>query len=128
MVKTVDKKLYKNYLKKAEEQLDVAKYAFDRAEYTAAVTASIHSVINAIDAIAVFYLGKRHSERHEDSLNIIKGTIDEGEYNEINKQFTGLIELKNEAEYQPYLMEKGQAEDAVKRASRILLKAKQMLQ
>ena len=41
--------------------LDVAEYAAKQSENNAAVTASVHCAINAIDAVAVFYLGKRHS-------------------------------------------------------------------
>ena len=127
MVRVVDKKLYKNYLKKAEEMLDVAEYAANKSKNNAAVTAAIHCAINAIDSLAVFYFGKRHSRRHEDALDVIKGALIEIEFREIAKQFNGLIELKNEAEYQPDLMERQQAKDAVKRASRILSKVQEKL-
>ncbi len=43
------------------------------------------------------------------------------------KQFSALIELKNEAEYQPDLMERQQANDAIKRASRMLSKVQEKL-
>lgn len=127
MVKAVDKNLYKNYLKKAEEMLDVAEYASNKSKNNAAVTAAVHCAINAIDSLAVFYFGKRHSGKHEDALDAIKGAVSEIEFKEIAKQFNGLIELKNEAEYQPDLMERQQAKDAVKRASRILSRVKEKL-
>ncbi len=120
MVKAVDKTLYKNYLKKAEEMLDVAEYAVNKSKNNAAVTAAIHCAINAIDSLAVFYFGRRHSGRHEDALEVIKAALSETEFKEIRKQFSGLIELKNQAEYQPDLMERQQANDAIRRASRIL--------
>jgi len=41
MVKPVDKKLYKNYLQKAEEMLDMAQYALSESKNNAAVMASI---------------------------------------------------------------------------------------
>lgn len=122
MAKPADKTVYRNYLKKAEEMLDVAKHSASKSRNTAAVTNAIHSAINAIDALAVFYVGKRHSGRHEDAIDLIRGALSESEFKEVKKQFSGLIELKNEAEYQPYLMQKQQADDAVKRASRILAK------
>ena len=37
MAKTVDRRLYENYLQKAEEMLDVAKYAIGASESDAAV-------------------------------------------------------------------------------------------
>jgi len=127
LVGVVDKRLYKNYLRKAEEMLHVAEYAANKSKNNAAVTAAIHCAINAIDSLTVFYFGKRHTGRHEDALDIIKGTLSAIELREIAKQFNGLIELKNEAEYQPDLMEKRQADDAVKRASRILSKVREKL-
>jgi len=127
LVRAVEKKLYKNYLKKAEEMLDVAEYAANKSKNNAAVTAAIHCAINAIDSLAVFYFGKRHSGKHEDALDVIKGALGEIEFRELVKQFSGLIELKNEAEYQPDLMERQQANDAIKRASRILSKVQEKL-
>jgi len=127
MVRPVDKGLYKNYLQKAEEMLEVAKYAANTSKNNAAVTASIHSAINALDALAVFYFGKRHSGTHEDALNTIKGALNGNELGDMAKQFSGLIALKNQAEYQPDLMLIQDASDAIIRASRILSKVKQKL-
>lgn len=127
MSKPVDKRLYRNYLQKAEEMLDVAKYAVGQSKNNAAVADSVHCAINAIDAFAVFYLGRRHSGGHEGALNTIKGTVTEAEFRDLAKQFGGLIALKNEAEYQPDLMRTSEARDAVTRASRILSKLQQKL-
>jgi HEPN domain-containing protein len=128
MVKPVDKKLYKNYLQKAEEMLEMAQYALGESKNNAAVMASIHCSISAMDALAVFYLGKRHSGIHEQALDSVNGALSETEFKEIAKQFGGLIELKNQAEYQPDLMGERQAADAVSRASRILSRIKQKLE
>lgn len=127
MAKTADKRLYRNYLQKAEEMLDVAQYAVHGSKNNAAVAASVHCAISAIDALAVFYLGRRHTGGHEEAMNTIKGAVSEAEFREMAKQFSGLIALKNEAEYQPDLMKEAQARDAFTRASRILSKAKQKL-
>jgi len=104
VVKPVDKRLYENYLRKAEEMLDVAQYAIGASKTNAAVVASVHCAINAMDALSVFYFGRRHSGGHEEALGAIKGAVTVGEFNEVAKQFGGLMELKNEAEYQPDLM------------------------
>jgi len=55
------------------------------------------------------------------------GAFDENEFRDIAKQFSGLIGLKNEAEYRPDLMKGSQASDALRRASRILSKVRQKL-
>jgi len=127
MAKPVDKSLYRNYLQKSEEMLDVARYAADRSKNNAAVAASVHCAINAIDALAVFYFGKRHSGGHEEALNSVKGALGEAEFRDMAKQFMGLIALKNQAEYQPDLMKGSQARDAVTRGSRIISKVKEKL-
>lgn len=107
--------------------LEVAKYAANTSKNNAAVTASIHCTINALDALAVFYFGKRHSGTHEDALNTIKGAMNGNEFGDMSKQFSGLIALKNQVEYQPDLMQIKDASDAIRRASRILSKVKQKL-
>jgi HEPN domain-containing protein len=122
VVKPVDKKLYRNYLQKAEEMLEMARYAVTSSKNNAAVVASIHCAINAMDALSVFYFGKRQSGMHETALDLLRGALSEGEFKEVSKQFGGLIELKNQAEYQPDLMDQRQAADAVRRAERILSK------
>ena len=127
MAKPVNKRLYKNYLQKSEEMLDVARYAANTSKNNAAVASSVHCAINAIDALAVFYFGRRHGGGHEEALDAIRGAFDENEFRDIAKQFSGLIGLKNEAEYQPDLMKGSQASDAVRRASRILSKVRQKL-
>ena len=127
MVRPVGKRLYKNYLRKSEEMLDVARYAANTSKNNAAVASSVHCAINAIDALAVFYFGKRHSGGHAEALDAIRGAFGENEFRDIAKQFSGLIGLKNEAEYQPDLMTGSQASDAVRRASRILSKVRQKL-
>lgn len=68
MVKPVDKRLNGNYLRKAEEMLDVAQYAIGASESNAAVVASVHCAISAMDALSVFYFGKRHGGGHEEAL------------------------------------------------------------
>jgi len=100
----VDKAKYINYLNKAEEFLDVANAALKQSKNNAAVANAVHSAINAIDSLAVFYFGKRHAGKHEDAIGAIKGALKNSEYDEISKQFGGLMELKNEAEYQPNMI------------------------
>jgi hypothetical protein len=125
VVRPVDKRLYRNYLLKAEEMLDMAQYAMTASKNNAAVVESIHSAINAVDALSVFYFGKRHDGAHEQALESVRGALSGTEFKELAKQFSGLIELKNQAEYQPDLMGERQASDAVRRASRILSKMKE---
>src|ERR1700733_13553068 len=108
--------------------LDMARYALAASKNDAAVVTSVHCAINAMDALAVFYFGKRDSGAHEQALDSVRGALSENVFKEVARQFGGLMELKNQAEYQPDLMGERQAEDAVRRASRILSKVKQKLE
>ncbi len=123
----VNKQLYKNYLKKAEDMLGMAKLALEGSKYNAAVVSSIHCAINSLDALAVFYLGQRYSGGHEGALVLIKPALNPGEFEDLSKQYGGLIELKNRAEYQPELMGAREANDAVKRAERIFARTSEKL-
>ena len=107
--------------------LEVAKHASDSSKNNAAVVSSIHCAINALDAFAVFYFGERHGGSHESALDAIKSALSKSEFDDLSKQFGGLIELKNQAEYQPDLMSSRDASNAVKRASRIFSKVKEKL-
>ena len=124
MAKSLDNSLYKNYMLKSEEMLAVARHAAETFKNNVAVVTSIHCAIDAFDALTIFYSGRRNSGNHEESLSAIKGAMSESEIEDVAKQFGGLMELKNRAEYQPDLMGARDASEAVKRASRIILKVK----
>lgn len=60
-------------------------------------------------------------------LVLIKGIFSPTEYEEIRKQFTSLMSMKNASEYQPDLMDEGEAEKSVKWAERIVGKVREKL-
>ena len=88
---------------------------------------AIHSSINALDALTTFYLSKRASGAHTDVLSLLKGIFTSLEYQDIQKQFTSLLNLKNASEYQSDLMTEKDAQNAVKWSERILVRAKEKL-
>ena len=124
MTRTVDEKKAVNYLRKADGALRMAKIAIKEGEYDNATMSAIHSAINALDALTVSFLGKRASGAHTDVLSFLKGIFTSTEYRDLQKQFTSLLNMKNTSEYQPDLMGRQDAEDAVKWAERILAKVK----
>ena len=127
MPKTVDTKKATGYLTKAENSLHMAKVAIREKAYDNAVMSAVHSAINALDALTVSYLGKRASGAHTDVLSLIKGILDTTGYNDVKKQFTSLLSMKNESEYQPDLMSSGDANNAVRWAERIVTRVKAKL-
>lgn len=120
MTKSVDKSKSQNYMEKAENLLEIARYALDNKKYDAAVINAVHSAINALDSFTVLERGLRASGEHDDVLALIKGLLSSDEYAYIKKQFSSLLNLKNTVEYQPDFMSPKEAEDSVKWAERIL--------
>lgn len=124
MTRSIDQGKAINYLTKAENSLHIAKIALKEKAYDTAVMDAVHSSINALDALTTFYLGKRSSDQHTDVLNLIKGILTSDEFKDVKKQFSALLSMKNESEYQPDLMNGTDAEKAIMRAEHILNKVK----
>ena len=127
MTRRVDTEEGKNYLKKAEDALHVAKIAIDEGAFDSSIMNSIHSAINALDFLAVTVLGKRASGAHTDALLTVKSIFTTAEYSDLSKQFRSLMSKKNISEYEPDLMSKEEAENCLKRAERILDLVKQKI-
>ncbi|MGI0036745.1 MAG: HEPN domain-containing protein [Nitrososphaera sp.] len=127
MTRSIDSDQYKNYLKKAEGSLSIAKIAITKGAHDNAVMSAVHSAINALDALTTSYLGKRASGSHTDALSLVKGIFDSGEYHDLQKQYSSLISMKNASEYEADLMRQEDAEKAVKWAERIINKVKDKL-
>lgn len=128
MTRSIDSSKAKNYLRKAEDSLYMAKIATKEGKYDNAVMSAVHSAINALDALTTSYLNKRASGSHTDVLSLVKGIFDPSEYRDVQRQFTSLLSLKNASEYQPDFMDEGDAKNAVKWVERIVSKVKEKLQ
>lgn len=122
MTRSVDPSKAANYIIKAEELLKTANDSLMNKMYNSAVTNAVHSSINALDALAVKFKGKRGSDDHTEVLELIKGILLPPQYEDIKKQFTFLINKKNTSEYQPDLMTEKDANETIKWAERILSK------
>lgn len=122
MARSVDPSKATNYIIKAEELLKTARDSLTSKRYNSVVTNAVHSSINALDALAVKFKGKRGSDDHTEVLSIVQGILTYPQYEEIKKQFVFLINKKNVSEYQPDLMTEKDANEAIKWAERILSK------
>ena len=116
----MNRSLYRNYLTKSEDSLEIATLALGRSKHAVAVSNSVHCGISAVDALAVFKFGRRHTGGHEGALRFVQGALSDGEFKELSREYAMLMRLKNEAEYQPDLMTPAQARDSLARAGRIL--------
>lgn len=118
----VEKSLYINYLKRAEECLHAAKNSFSIQEWNAATINAIHSCISACDAICIYFLGKRHAgESHNDAVTIFRTIkVDDQEINTNANRALRILRIKNMAEYEERLVHRSEAEKVLKDCERFL--------
>jgi len=125
----VEKSLYTNYLKRADECCHAAKNSFEAQEYNAATISAIHACIAASDAMCIYYLGKRNaSENHNEAVALFK-TIksDDESINTNANRLSRTLSIKNMAEYEDRLVFRTEAEKALKDCGRFLEYAKTKL-
>lgn len=125
----IEKALYINYLKRAEECIHAARNSFASQEWNAATINAIHCSIAASDAVCVYFLGKRHiGENHGDVAKLLK-TIKPGDegLNVNANRVTRIIGIKNMAEYEERLVYKSEAERVLKDCERFLEYTKKKL-
>ena len=118
----VQKSLYTNYLKRAEECYHAAKNSFEAQEWNAATISAIHTCIAASDAMCIYFLGKRNaSENHNEAAALFK-TIksDDEQINTNVSRISRILSIKNMAEYEDRLVIRTEAEKALKDCERFL--------
>lgn len=125
--KSVSKDTYKIFLSKSEEFLSAADYSLGEENLNAAAGCAAQSAISALNALTAFYLRRVHAGRkHEDAARL----MDEEEITNLEgkkksaRQFRKIVQNKTKAEYEERNLFKGEAEDSVKRAKRLLNWAK----
>jgi uncharacterized protein (UPF0332 family) len=124
----VEKSLYINYFKRAEECLHAAKNSFNNQRWNAATISAIHSSISACDAMCAYFLGKRHAgENHNDAIALFK-TIKSGqEINTNANRIARILHIKNMAEYEERLIFMPEAQKVLKDCKRFLDYVKKQL-
>lgn len=112
----VNKSLYANYLKRAEECYYAAIKCFKNADWNAATICAIHACISACDAMCIYYLGARHAgENHNNAVRLFKTIpIQSGNLNRNANRLNKIVSIKNMAEYEERLVFKFEVEKIVK--------------
>jgi len=125
----VAKALYVNYLKRAEECYHAAGHSFAEQEWNAATINAIHASIAAVDALCVYYLGKRNaSDSHNGAVALLKSLPLDTVGKATNAtRLARIIGIKNMAEYEERLVYRTEAEKAMKDGERLLEYAKAKL-
>lgn len=125
----VEKSLYTNYLKRAEECYHAAKNSFKTQEWNAATISAIHACIAASDAMCIYFLGKRNaSENHNEAAALFK-TIksNDAEIDANANRISRILSIKNMAEYEDRLVFKIEAEKILKDCERFFEYVKKKL-
>lgn len=116
----VPKSHYSNYLKRAEECLTAAQLAYEREEWNSSAINSIHAVISLVDAMCIYFLGKRHSgENHNDAAGLFKSIKDDEDTNTNANRIIRVLRMKNMAEYEERLVIRLEADKILKDAERL---------
>ncbi|HDQ26487.1 MAG TPA: HEPN domain-containing protein [bacterium] len=119
----VDKYLYVNYLKRANECLKSAQRELQEGALSSSAICAIHSCISAVDSICVYYLGKRGAGiRHEDAVELMMSIKEVGheELSAVKAKVIRVLKIKNMAEYEERLVKKNEAEKLCENAAVIL--------
>ncbi len=118
--RAVDRHEFRSYARKAEEHHAAMVFCHGREMWNACVVNAIHCAISSADALTVFYLGFRSSgERHHDVLSLLeKLGIGHKEISSKSQQLASLLSIKNAAEYEERLMDRHDAESAMKACER----------
>lgn len=126
--KDVEKSYYRNYLQRAEECFNAAKYSFDCGEWNAAAISAIHSCIAACDAMCVYYLGKRNSgENHNNAAVLFQSIRTDESISTNSNRIVRVLRIKNMAEYEERLVFKSETEKILLDCERLLTYVKQEL-
>ncbi len=116
MVKEVRKSESSSYLKQAEEFLELAKGGFERGFYNAAGFNAIQAIINANDAVCIYFLGRRASTDHREAVKLHTDIIRIMNDASQRRRLSGALEQRSEVGYLGKPISKSIAEKLLKDA------------
>lgn len=120
-IQKVEKHLYSNYLKKAQEYLEGMKDELTNKRWNLAVLAGVHCTISASDALTIFFLGKKHKGiKHSDAAKLLASVeeLDSKELAEKSSQFISILDFKTPVEYGKTVFKEPDARELAKRVER----------
>jgi hypothetical protein len=117
----VEKYMYSNYLRKAQEYLEGMKDELVNRRWNLAVLAGVHCAISACDALTVFFSGKKHKGiKHADAAKLLASIegLDPKELREKSNQFISVLDFKTPVEYDKTVFTESDARELAKRVER----------
>lgn len=124
----VQKDIYNNYWKKAQEYQEAMGKAMISKNWNAASLNAVHAGISANDAVLVFYHGIRSvSSKHADAVKLLRSLMKKDDAKIAATHLSKLIYSKNIIEYESRLFKQDEAYALTKHANKFLDWAKSVL-
>ncbi len=127
MVKEIRKKEAFQYIKQAEEFLTSAKQILENKRYNAAGFNAIQSMINANDALTIYFLERRASKDHREAIkmhiDVIRIINDRSQRNRLKEA----LDLRSYVGYLGTPISKRDAEKLVRSATQFILWVKKYI-
>jgi HEPN domain-containing protein len=120
MVRKVTKIEASDYLKKAEEFLSSAQDNLTKGRFNAAGFEATQSIINANDALTIYFLEQRASKDHKEAVKLhvdVVRVINDGSGRQILKN---ALEARSEVGYLGRAITQGEAQNLVKSAIKFI--------
>jgi HEPN domain-containing protein len=117
----VERHLYLNYLRKAQEYLEGMKAELAAGRWNLAVLAGVHCTISACDALTVFFLGRKHKGiKHADAARLLSSIegLDPRELREKSNQLISILDFKTPVEYDKTVFTESDARELEKKVER----------
>ncbi len=121
-MRSVNRTLAPNYMKKAEQHVAEAFEALSAERSDTAVLLAIHAGISAVDAACVASAGVRSaSQTHADQARLVRQLLpDDEDAQRVATQLEALIDRKNTVEYEARRYRPEDAQVTTKQAQRIV--------
>ncbi len=120
--------LYRNYLEKADEFLEMAKGAYEKRKWNASVSSAVHAGISAADALTTFFLKERSAgSEHGQVFQLLSRLPLRAEERKQLDHLQRLLGAKNKAEYEEILLRQKDAEASLLDAERFVKWVRQKL-
>ncbi|MBI4010062.1 MAG: HEPN domain-containing protein [Candidatus Aenigmarchaeota archaeon] len=120
MVKEEKREEAMKYLNKAEEFLAIAKIAFQQAKSNVASFVAIQAIINANDALTVFFLGKRASMDHKEAIDMHVETVRKIQDSSMRSILHSALSSRSEVGYSGKVVKKEEAGNFLRDATRFV--------
>ena len=120
MVKEVNKKEALNYLKQAEEFLDSARDNLNAGRFNVAGFNATQSIINANDALTIYFLGRRASKDHREAIKLHVDVVREINDSSCRNIIKTALDMRSTVGYMGLSTSRKNAENLIRLASKFI--------